>query len=120
MNRIEVEANEILKRELKVKWVEETYEEIRSNPNQSGFTSRYLFLSVNFKEFSSSAETSTLLKLAKLDVQKETTIAELVFSCCKWFPKKEAIKSLIELRKENEEKVVESVFKFQDHEGSYS
>ena len=119
LDRIELEANQTLKEEFKEKWNEKTYQEIRSNPNDCGFTSEYLFRSANFVEFSSSAEFSTLKKLAKLDLQKETTCAELVFSCCKWFPKKEAIESLIELGKANEieDKVVESVIKFQDHEG---
>ena len=119
LDRIEIEANEILKQELRVKWDEKTYEEIRLEPHYSGFTSVYLYTSANFKEFTSSAKSSTLLKLAKLDLQKGTTIPELVFSCCKWFPKKEAIESLIELGKEcgSEEKVVEGVFEFEDHEG---
>ena len=74
------------------------------------------FLSADFKEFSSSAEIATLRKLAKLDLKKGTTIAELVFKCCQWFPKKEAIESLVELGKlfENEKKVIESLFQFQN------
>ena len=119
LDRIEIEANEILKQELRVKWDEKSHEKIRRDPNYYGFSSVYLCQSANFKAFSSSVKISTLLKLTKLDRQKGTTIPELIFSCCKWFPKKEAIASLIELAKEseNEEKVVKGVFEFQDHEG---
>ena len=117
---LDAEANDILERELKDKWEEETYETIRSNPNYFGFASKYLYLSANFKEFSSSAEVLTLVKLAKLDLKNGTTIPQLVFSCCWWFPKKEAIESLIEVGKHNEEKeeIIESVFDYQDQTGS--
>ena len=117
VNLIDSKANETLKRKLKESWKEKTYQDIRSDPNLSGFTSEYLFKSANYKEFSSSADISTLVKLAKLDLKKGTTIPELVFSCCQWFPKKQAIESLIELGKqnENEKKAVESVFDFQNH-----
>ena len=116
---VDAEANEILKRELKEKWDEKPYREIRLEPNLYGFMSSYLFLSVSLKQFSSSAKISILLELAKLDLQKGSSIAELVYSCCKFFPKKEAIESLIELGKqsESEEKVVESVFNFENHLG---
>ena len=117
---IDAEANEILKQELKEKWIEKTYDDIRLDPYSYGFASTYLCLSANYKEFSSSAEISTLIKLAKLDLEKGTTICELVFSCCKWIPKKAAIQSMIELgiQNENEKKVVESVLEFQDHHAS--
>ena len=116
---IDAQGNMILKQELKEQLNEMTYEEIRQNPNSYGFTSKYLFLSANKEEFSSSAKISTLLNLAKLDLQKKTTIGELIFTCCQWFPKKSALESLIELGKENEseEKVARSIFEFQDHEG---
>ena len=116
---IDDKANKLLKREFKEKWEEKTYEAIRLDGNLYGFTSQYLWLSANVKEFSSSAETSTLVEFAKLDLEKGTTIAELVFSCCQFFPKKEAIDSLIELGKhnENEKKVIESVFEFQNQSG---
>ena len=97
------------------------YEKLqRQNPNDYGFTSEYLFGLANTKEFSSSAKISTLMKLAELDLEKGTTITELVFSCCRWFPKKEAIESLILLRTEDktEEKVFKTVLEFQDHIGS--
>ena len=111
---IDFAANDILHREMstKYKWEEKSYENIRLNPNFYGFTSKYLYLSADYKEFSSSAEISTLVKLAKLDLQKGTTIAELIFSCCQWFPKKKSIQSLIELGKQNEtqEKVVKASY----------
>ena len=116
---IEAEANKILKQALDEKWVATTYHESRSNRYSYGFTSEYLWESANLEQFSSSEKMSTLLKLAKLDLEKGTTIGELVFSCCAWFPKKEAIESLIDLGKKNEseEKVIRSLFEFHDHEG---
>ena len=99
MNRIDAEANKILKQELKGEWDEMTHEEVRLIPDTYGFTSEYLYFSANYTKFSSSAKIPTLLKLAKLDLQKRTTIGELIFACCKWFPKKAAIESLIELEK---------------------
>ena len=118
MERIYAEANEILKQELKEKWGGWTYERLRG-AKFFGFTSFYLLKSANFEEFSSSAKVPILLKLAKLDLQKETTIAELVYSCCFRFPKKEAIESLMDLAKqeEDEEKVIERVFEFQNQNG---
>ena len=79
----------------------------------------YLYFSANYAQFSSSAKIPTLLKLAELDLQKRTTIGELIYACCKWFPKKTAVESLIELGKENEseEKMARSIFEFQNHEG---
>ena len=63
-----------------------------------------------------------MVKLAKLDLQKGTKVDELVFSCCKWFPTKEGLESLIQIGKkrdrENEKKVVESIFNFRNHNGS--
>ena len=120
MEKIDAEGNKILKQELKEKWNEKSYEEIRKDPNDCGFTSEYLWATANFEEFSSSAKISALLKLAKLDLKRKTTIGELIFACCKWFPVKAAIKSLIELVKENEseEKVARSVFEFKNQNGA--
>ena len=123
MDGIDAQANEILKRELKEKWKEKSYEEIRTDHNHSGFMSYYLISTISLMaasfnsstEFLFSAETSTLFKLAELDLQKGTTIPELVFSCCKWFPKKYAIEGLIGLG--TGENVVESVFNFLNREG---
>ena len=53
MDRIDTQANETLKQELREKWDETTYEEIRKDPNLCGFTSEYLFACTNFKDFSS-------------------------------------------------------------------
>ena len=113
------QATEILDQKLGENWEGETFEDIRLNRNLSGFTSRYLFLSANYEEFTSDAEIPILLKLGELDLKKGARVPELVFSCCKWFPKKDAIQSLIQLRDESdtEEKVVKSVIEFQDHEG---
>ena len=116
-DEIQAKANEILQQEFKTSWNEKTYEEIRLVPNDYGFTSRYLYLSANYEEFSSSANTSTLLKLAKLDLEKGTSIPELVFSCCRLFPTKRSIQSLIELGEQSDEQVIHSVFNLQDHEG---
>ena len=120
MDEIDAEANEILKSELNGLWYDQSYEQIRKNPDFYGFTAKYLSPSANPKELSSSANISTLLKLAKLDLQKRTTIAELVFSCCVWFPNKKAIESLIDLGKqsETEEKVIRSIFQFEDNDGN--
>ena len=118
---IDAEANKILQEELKEKWPDNhTYEALRQNPLCHGFHSSYLSWSANFEKFSTSAETSKLLKLAKLDLQKGSTIPQLVFSCCQFFAEKVAVESLIDLGKETEteEKVIESVFQFQDHEGT--
>ena len=89
-NRISEEADKILKRELNEKWNEATYEKLRS-VGSYGYTNTYLFKSANYEEFSSSAKIEVMLELAKLDLQKGTTIYELIFSCCQFFPKKEAI-----------------------------
>ena len=117
LDRIDTQANEILKQALGGKWEEDSYEEIRKCPNQIGFTSAYLydFYCRNldyYGEFSSSADVKTLLKLAKLDIEKGATIPELVFTCCWYFPKKEAIESVLQLRKENEteKKAFKSVY----------
>ena len=119
MDSIDAEANEILKQELKEKWGGWTYKVLRHG-GYFGFTSFYLEYSANKKVFSSSAVIPTLLKLAKLDLQEETTIDELVFSCCTFFPEKDAIEKLIDLAKqeESEKKVVECVFEFQNHNWS--
>ena len=79
---------------------------------------KYLFETANFEDFSCSSKISTLLKLAKLDLEG-TTIGALVSSCCALFPKKEAIESLVELgnESESEEKVVQSVIEFHSHQG---
>lgn len=119
MERIDTDAIKILKQELKEEWDDETYEEIRLYPNFYGFTSTYLLGSANYEEFSSSAKSSTILKLAKLDLQRGTSIPELAFSFCRHFPKKEAIESLIAMGKEteSEEKLIERILTFQNQNG---
>ena len=102
--------------------MKKTHKAIGLDRNFYGFTSKYLFLSADYEQFSSSAKTSTMIKLAKLDLQQGTTIPELVFSCCKWFPIKKAIKALIELGRQdkNEKEVIERVFEFQNYIGKNS
>ena len=80
---------------------------------------KYLHESANFKEFSSSAEISKVLELAELDLKKGTSIGELVFDCCRCFPKKEALEKLMEeaKRTESERNVVDSVFDYENQEG---
>ena len=119
MDRVHEEADKILKRELKEKWGGWTYEKLRSYAYY-GYANLYLRYSADFEEFSSSAKIEVMLELAKLDLQKGTTIAELVFACCQLFPKKEALQKLIELGKQSEtgREVAKSVLEFQDHTGS--
>ena len=80
---------------------------------------KYLRLSVNFEKFSSSAEIPEIVRLARLDLQKRIRIADLVLWCCRYYPRKKALRKLIELGKdtETEENVAKSVFEFQDNEG---
>ena len=94
MDRVDAEANKILKQELGQEWDERTYKDIRLDPYLCGFTSKYLYDSASYRDFLSFAKLSTLLKLAALDLEKGTSISELVFSCCWWFPKREAIERL--------------------------
>ena len=80
---------------------------------------KYLEESANKKQFSSSAEISKVLEFAKNDLKKETLIGELVYHCCRRFPKKRALEKLMELAKrtESERKVVKSVFDYEDQDG---
>ena len=118
MYRIHEEADGILKRELKEKWGGWTYEVIRSGGDY-GYTHIYLYKSANYKEFSSSAKIEVMLELAKLDLQKGTTIPELIFACCQFFPRQEALEKLIELGKQSEtdKEVAKSVLEFQHQTG---
>ena len=116
---VDEKAEKVLKQKLKVKWDEKSFEKVQSD--EYGFTNAYLLNSANREELSSTAKTSTLVKLAKLDVEKGTTIPELVFSCCWWHPKKKSINKLIELGKQmseqSEKEFIESVFKFRNQQG---
>ena len=80
-------------------------------------TLEYLRLSANIAECSSSAKTREIIRLAKIDVEKGTTISELVYWCCYYNPKKEALQQLIELETESEERLVRSIFEFRSHQG---
>ena len=113
-----MEASEILKRELGDKYRGWTYEKIRSK-NNTGYMSIYLLYSANFREFSSSAKVEVVLELAKIDLQKGSTIPELVGSCCHSFPQREALEKLIELGKQSEpvEKLIKSVLEFESRQG---
>ena len=118
-DRIYAEASYILDEQLKVKWAGQTYEDLRTNPARYGFACEYLRCTIYPNEFSSTADIPTLLKLAKLDLQKTTTIPELVLTCCQFFPIKEALEKLVELGMQSEtaEKVAQSILEFQNHEG---
>ena len=120
LDEIDAKALEILNDELKGRWqIKETYEQIRrADPDFYGFTSAYLYLSC-YRQFSVSPNISVLLKLAELDLKKGTSIGELVFTCCQCCPKKEAVRSLIDLAKqgESQEKVVGRIFEFEQQEG---
>ena len=120
-------AMEIFYNEFGRKSKGESYEKLRLNSFYYGYTSRYVRLSANYNKFSSSAYLSVVEKLARLDLKKGTTIPELVFSCCKFFPKKTAIKKIIELRKkllvsdepsyETEKQLAEKIFNFRNQNG---
>ena len=74
-------------------------------------------MSADFEKFSSSAELSIMLELAKLDLKKRTTTAEMVFACCRWFPKRQALEMLIDFGiKSDSEDVTKAVFDYHDHE----
>ena len=101
MDRVHEEADVILEQELNEKWNGLTYEELRLD-GCYGYTNTYLYKSANYEQFSSSAKIEVMLELAKLDLQKGTTIPELIFTCCQFFPKKEALQKLIELGKQTQ------------------
>ena len=112
------EAADILIKEL-VGWNGESYEELRLSAYY-GFTGFYLSKCANQSDFTSVAKKTTILELAKLDERMGTTVAELIFSCCRWFPQKEALECLIELGKqtEAEEEISKSIFAFQGLDNS--
>ena len=115
---IYAEATQILYNEING-WEGSTYEEITQHSSHpTGFANAYLILSANFEEFTSSAKIPIMLKLAELDLLKGTTTEELVYSCCHFLPKKEALQKLIELgsRNESEHAVARSVLEFQRHQ----
>ena len=119
MDRVHKEADKILKRELGDEWGGWTYEVLRSGGSY-GYTNTYLYFSANHEQFSSSAKTEVMLELAKLDLQKGTTIPELMLKCCQFFPKKEALEKLVELGKQtqSDREVAKSVLKFQNRNGN--
>ena len=82
-------------------------------------TFEYLESSANFAEFSSSVEIPELERVTKLDLANGITIAELVFWCCFFFPKKEALRKLIGLGKQiqTEDIVIKRIFEFQHQNG---
>ena len=118
-DRTYAQAAEILNQELGENFVKLTYEDIRK-ASASGYTSLYLHRSFSIENPTLSAKIPIILKLAQLDLQKGTTIPELVDTCCRSFPIREAIHKLIELGKENESEdlVVKSVFSFKTPEGT--
>ena len=80
-------------------------------------TLNYLQSLVYFADLSSSDEIQEIIRLAKLDVQSGTKIAELVSLCCSFYPKQEALQKLVDFGQETEENVVEGIFEFQDENG---
>ena len=117
---VDAQANAILKQELKEKWKEKTYEEIRQSPYFFGFPSEYLLASASFSsdfnEFSTTANRSTVLQLAELDMKKGAKTAELVFACCWGYPEKQTIQKLIDHGNKSGEDVVRAVFEFKGQE----
>ena len=125
-DRIYAQAARILNEEVGEKWKGWTYEQIRStiyidgyHNVLSGFLAVYFYLSINQRNFTSSARIPIIVELAKHDLQKGSTIPEIVFSCCRYCPKKDALQKLIELGKESEtaNETAKSVLEFENHQG---
>ena len=120
-------ATEILHRKLGLKWQGQTYEKLRSSEYSYGYTCSYLIRSANIKQCSSSANFKDMKTLARIDLRKGTTIPELVFSCCQFFPKKTALKKMINIGKEflmskeasSQVELAKEVFSF-SHQTGYS
>ena len=117
-DRVYAEATVIMDREID-KWDGWSYEDVRLNPNFMGFSVMYLYELIDYKVGQSSAKIPIMLKLAKLDLQKGTTIPELMFSCCKFLPKKQALQSLfnLEQRAEKRRQLTRKIFEFSNHNG---
>ena len=122
-------ATEIFYRKFGKKWDGENYEKKRTYENNYGYTSSYLWWSVNKEDYSSSASLTDMEKLARLDLRKGATIPELVLDCCSSFPKKTAIKKIIEIGKElvvlngeltnsTKEELAKETFNFRDQDGN--
>ena len=63
---------------------------------------KYLRSTANDDDFSSSAEISEIIRLAKLDLQQGILIAQLFYWCCQYCPKRKFLQKLIELGKKTE------------------
>ena len=97
------EATEILDRELAT-WNGQVY----------GYTAAYLIKSTNLSEFSSSAKVPAMIRLGKLDREKGSTLYDLFYLCCRYFPKKAAIQGLIENEKTTQGETAKKMFEFRN------
>ena len=70
------------------------------NGKTSRFTFEYLNRSVDKRMLTSSADLSDVEELARIDLDKGTTITNLIFICCSLCPKTDVIKKMIEIGKE--------------------
>ena len=96
-----------------------TYDYLRSK-DFYGYTHYYLEKSVNFEQFTSSATVSVLLQLARIDLEFGTTVSEIVFNCCLYYPTTESIMKLItlcQMRTDIDDKtIIEQVLNFEDEQ----
>ena len=85
-----------------------------------GYTATYLKFS--YDEGKSLADLSELTKLVIMDLQEGETLAELLYTCCKYFPKKLAIEKIlkigtIELSTNQIKKLAEELLSCQSKDG---
>ena len=113
-----------MNQELGDKWGGWDYEEIQPTADHYSYTRLYLLSTSNYKDLTTfpwlltSAEIPIIVKLAKLDLQKGTTIPRLVHVCCCWFPVKGVLEEMIELGKksEREQTIVQNIFEYGDQD----
>ena len=122
-------AMEFFYRKFGKKWDGENFEKNRTYKNIYGYTSVYLWWSVNKEDYSSSANLTDMEKLARLDLKEGATIPELILTCCEIFPRKTAIEKIIEIGKElvvlngeltnsTDEELAKETFNFRDQAGN--
>ena len=114
MDKIEAEreAKALL---LKEGLEEKSYEQLRKE-KKTGFAHYYLEKRGPRFGGSNKAELATLLEFARFDLALGTTIAELVYSCCHYRPRKTWIESLVNLD-EVTPKNLEQLFAYKGHGG---
>ena len=101
---------------------EKSYEQLRNEKDHrttglmTGFTHHYLEKTGLRYGGSNKAELATLLEFARFDLALGTTIAELVYSCCHYRPRKTWIESLVNLD-EVTPKNLEQLFAYKNDEG---